>query len=185
MNLIHTELPDVLLIEPKVFGDARGYFKELYHHRRYAEAGLAAVFVQDNYSRSCRGTLRGLHFQLKHPQGKLIQVLHGEIYDVAVDVRRDSPTFGRWTSAVLSAENHRQLYVPAGFAHGFYVTSESADVLYKCTDYYAPEHERTLLWNDGEVNVGWPLEGEPILSAKDKAGVRLSELECFESAPRI
>jgi dTDP-4-dehydrorhamnose 3,5-epimerase len=185
MNLTPTELPDVLLIEPKVFGDARGFFKELYHHRRYAEAGLAAVFVQDNYSRSQRGTLRGLHFQLHHPQGKLIQVLQGEIYDVAVDLRRDSPTFGRWTAMLLSAENHRQLYVPAGFGHGFYVTSESADVLYKCTDYYYPEHERTLIWNDSTVGVTWPLQGEPLLSAKDQAGLPLGELECFATTPKM
>jgi dTDP-4-dehydrorhamnose 3,5-epimerase len=180
MQVRQTELPGVVIIEPRVHGDARGFFQEIHHQPRYAEAGIAAAFVQDNYSRSRRGTLRGLHFQIVRPQGKLVQCLRGAVFDVAVDVRRGSPTFGRWTGTDLSEENHRQLYVPPGFAHGFCVLSESADILYKCTDLYHPEHERTLLWNDPAVGIEWPLEGEPLLSPKDQQGKPLAELECFE-----
>jgi dTDP-4-dehydrorhamnose 3,5-epimerase len=180
MQVRETELPGVVIVEPRVFADARGFFKETYRRPRYAEAGIAAEFVQDNISRSRRGTLRGLHFQIVYPQGKLVQCLRGGLFDVAVDVRRGSPTFGRWVGVELSEENHRQIYVPPGFAHGFCVLSETADILYKCTDTYHPEHERTLLWNDPAVGVKWPLETEPVLSPKDQQGKRLAELECFE-----
>jgi len=190
MHIQPLELSGVLIVEPRVFADARGFFMETYQKQRYAAAldgcaaahassaaaGIAADFVQDNLSLSCRGTLRGLHYQIEHPQGKLVQVFAGEVFDVAVDVRRDSPTFGRWTGTVLSGENHRQLWVPPGFAHGFCVLSETALLFYKCTDYYHPEHERTLLWNDATVGVEWPLEGEPILSEKDRRGLPLDEL---------
>lgn len=183
MDVRETDLPGVLVIEPRVFVDNRGFFKETYQKRRYGEAGIAAEFVQDNLSRSARGTLRGLHFQVRHPQGKLMQVLCGEVFDVAVDLRRDSPQFGCWVGEILSGSNHRQLYVPAGIAHGFYVLSDTADVFYKCTDFYYPEHERTLLWNDADVNVQWPLEGEPIISEKDRSGTPLAKIECFETSP--
>lgn len=183
MQVVQTELPGVLIIEPRVFADPRGFFKETYHRQRYAEHGILPEFVQDNMSRSERGTLRGLHFQIAQPQGKLVQVLRGEVYDVAVDVRRDSPHFGHWTAALLSEDNHRQMYVPPGFAHGFYVTSPVADVMYKCTDFYAPQHERTLLWNDAQVGVPWPLSGDPILSQKDQQGVPLADLECYPTTP--
>jgi dTDP-4-dehydrorhamnose 3,5-epimerase len=169
-----------LLIEPRLFGDARGLFKETYQKRRYTEAGIAGEFVQDNYSRSARGTLRGLHFQIQHPQAKLLQVLRGEIYDVAVDLRRQSPHFGRWIGVSLAEDNHRQLYIPPGFAHGFYVVSDVADVFYKCTDYYYPEHERSLLWNDPAIGITWPLAGEPTLSEKDRRGVPLAAIEVYE-----
>lgn len=178
MEVTQTALPEVLLIQPRVFEDARGFFKETWESRRYAEAGIPG-FVQDNCSRSCRGTVRGLHYQIQHPQGKLVQVFKGEIFDVAVDLRRSSPNFGKWTGARLSESNHRQLYVPPGFAHGFCVLSEVADVFYKCTDIYAPEHERTLLWNDPTVGVEWPVEGEPVLSAKDQAGLELAACEVY------
>ena len=181
MQVHQTELPGVVLIEPQVFGDERGFFKETYEQKRYRDAGVPGEFVQDNCSRSRRGTLRGLHFQIQHPQGKLLQVFRGEIFDVAVDLRRDSPSFGRWVGEVLSEANHRQLYVPPGFAHGFYVLSDVADVFYKCTDYYFPEHERSLLWNDSDVDVAWPLSDEPILSDKDRDGVPLAEIESFET----
>lgn len=183
MQIKETDLPGVLIIKPRVFEDARGFFKETYERNRYREAGIPLDFVQDNISRSARGTLRGLHFQIQHPQGKLVQVLRGEILDVAVDLRRDSAHFGKWTSVTLSETNHQQLYVPPGFAHGFCVLSESADVFYKCTDFYHPEYERTLLWNDPDVNIDWPLDVEPLLSEKDLKGSPLSELECFETAP--
>lgn len=183
MKFIPTGIADVLLIEPRVFADPRGFFKETWHRKRYAEAGVQAEFVQDNVSRSSRGTLRGLHFQIQHPQGKLVQVLSGRIFDVAVDLRRHSPSFGKWAAAELSEENHRQMYIPAGFAHGFYVLSDSADVFYKCTDYYYPEHERTLLWSDSQVGVRWPLAGEPLLSEKDRRGTPFNSIECFESLP--
>lgn len=179
MEVQKTEIPDLLLITPRVFGDERGFFKETYEKSRYVEAGIGSEFVQDNYSRSCRGTLRGLHFQIRHPQGKLVQVLRGEIFDVAVDLRRGSAQFAHWVGATLTEANHRQLYVPPGFAHGFYVLSEIAEVFYKCTDYYFPEHERSLLWNDADVNVDWPLDGEPILSDKDRNGTPLTDIECF------
>jgi dTDP-4-dehydrorhamnose 3,5-epimerase len=182
MKIIPTELPDVLLIEPQVFSDARGFFMETYHARKLAEQGFTAEFVQDNHSRSQQGTLRGLHYQVRHAQGKLVRVVNGEIYDVAVDVRRHSPTFGRWTSAILSADNKRQLWIPPGFAHGIYVLSEVVDLLYKVTDYYAPEWDRTLLWNDPQLNIAWPLVNDqpPILSAKDVQGKRLAQADVFE-----
>lgn len=174
-----SEIPDVVVIEPRSFQDSRGCFLETYHLRRFAAAGIRADFVQDNHSRSLQGVLRGLHYQVHQPQGKLLRVVQGEVFDVAVDLRRSSPTFGRWVALRMSAENQRMLYVPPGFAHGFYVLSTVADVCYKCTDFYAPEHERTLLWNDPDLNIDWPLEGEPQLSDKDRRGVPLSEAECF------
>jgi dTDP-4-dehydrorhamnose 3,5-epimerase len=183
MDVRTTDIPGVLVIEPRAFLDKRGLFMETYQAQRYAEAGIAARFVQDNLSRSCRGTLRGLHFQIEHPQGKLLQVFRGEVFDVAVDLRCDSPTFGRWFGILLSEENRLQLYVPPGIAHGFYVVSASADVHYKCTDYYHPEHERTLLWNDPDVGIEWPVEGEPLLSDKDRKGRALADIECFERTP--
>lgn len=178
MRVEQTSLPGVLLIEPKVFGDSRGFFLESYHHQRYAEAGIDAVFVQDNHSRSSRGVLRGLHYQIRHPQGKLVSVVAGEVFDVAVDIRSGSPHFGRWFGCVLSAENHRQLWVPPGFAHGFCTLSETADFLYKCTDYYHPEDEGGVLWNDPDVAIAWPV-ASPALSAKDQsfATVAMTEKE--------
>ena len=179
MRFVPTEIPDVIVIEPQEFGDARGFFCETYHQQKYADAGLKVTFVQDNHSRSSRGVLRGLHYQIRQPQGKLLSVMAGEIFDVAVDLRRSSATFGRWVGVNLSAESHRMMYVPPGFAHGFLVLSETADVCYKCTDLYAPEHERTLLWNDPAVGIRWPLTGEPQLSDKDRQGLPLAEAECF------
>lgn len=179
MEVVRTEIPDVLLIQPKLFGDSRGCFMETFSTQRYAEHGIMGPFVQDNYSRSRRGTLRGLHYQIQQTQGKLVQVLRGEIYDVAVDLRRSSPTFGRWVGVTLSEENHRQLYIPPGFAHGFYVVSEDVDFIYKCTDYYAPQHDRTLLWSDPTIGITWPLVGEPLLSEKDKQGRAFSDADCF------
>ena len=179
MDVRQTDLPGVLLIEPKVFGDARGCFMETFSAQRYAEHGIVGPFVQDNYSRSKRGTLRGLHYQIEQPQGKLVQVLRGEIFDVAVDLRRSSPHFGKAVGVLLSEDNHRQLYVPPGFAHGFLVLSEDADFVYKCTEYYAPQHERTLLWNDPILGLEWPQTGDLILSAKDQKGRPLSDAECF------
>ena len=180
MQAIPTAIPDVLILEPKVFGDARGFFFESYNARTFAQAtGLDVNFVQDNHSRSARGVLRGLHYQLKQPQGKLVRVVRGSVFDVAVDVRKSSPTFGRWVGVELSESNQRQMWVPAGFAHGFLVTSESADFLYKTTDYYAPEHERCIAWDDPAIGIQWPLTSEPQLSAKDKAGVSLAQAETF------
>jgi dTDP-4-dehydrorhamnose 3,5-epimerase len=179
MRFVPTEIPDVIVIEPKVFGDARGFFCETYHRRKFAEAGLDVAFVQDNHSRSRWGVLRGMHYQIHQPQGKLLSVMAGEIFDVAVDLRRRSATFGRWVGVNLSADSHRMMYVPPGFAHGFLVLSETADVCYKCTDLYAPEHERSLLWNDPAVGIRWPLTGEPQLSDKDRQGLPLAEAECF------
>lgn len=180
MNIIKTEIPDVLIIEPKVFGDARGFFFESFNTRAFATAtGLSPNFVQDNHSRSAKNVLRGLHYQIKQPQGKLVRVAVGEVFDVAVDLRKNSSTFGRWIGTVLSAENKRMLWVPEGFAHGFLVLSESADFLYKTTDYYVPEHERCVVWNDNTINIRWPLTGEPILAAKDIAGKRLQDAEVF------
>jgi dTDP-4-dehydrorhamnose 3,5-epimerase len=174
------EIPDVLLISPKLFSDDRGSFAETYQAARFAEIGIRDNFVQDNWSRSCRGTLRGLHYQLPQPQDKLVWVVNGEVFDVAVDLRRSSPTFGKWTGAVLSAENHLQFWIPKGFAHGFYVLSEWADVIYKVTDFYAPESERTLLWNDRTLNIEWPLlPAPPILSAKDAAGLPFLKANLF------
>jgi len=174
-------IPDVLLLEPKVFGDARGFFFESYNRRSFAEAtGLDVEFVQDNHSRSCRNVLRGLHYQIRQPQGKLVRVAAGEILDVAVDLRKGSPSFGRWAGAKLDAESHRMLWVPPGFAHGFLVISEYADVLYKATDFYAPEHERTLLWNDPAIGIAWPLAGEPVMTDKDRRGVTLAGADRFD-----
>ena len=176
-----TALPGVLILEPKVFGDARGFFFESFNQRDFAQAtGLDVQFVQDNHSRSVKGVLRGLHYQIQHPQGKLVRVTQGEVFDVVVDLRRSSPHFGQWVGEVLSADNHRQLWVPPGFAHGFLVTSDSAEFLYKTTDYWYPEHERSLLWNDPSVNVQWPLQGVPQLAAKDAVGKRLQDAEVFE-----
>ena len=175
MKVTPTALPEVLLIEPKVFGDARGYFFESYSARRYAEAGIAATFVQDNVSRSRRGVLRGLHYQHPHGQGKLVGVLEGEVFDVAVDVRRGSPTFGRWVGECLSSDNKRQLYLPQGFAHGFLVTSDEALFAYKCTEYYHPETERSIRWDDARIGIEWPTEG-PVVSAKDNVAVTLDAM---------
>jgi dTDP-4-dehydrorhamnose 3,5-epimerase len=174
-----TALPDVLVVEPKVFGDPRGFFLESWNAKAFAEAGIAVTFVQDNHSRSPRGVLRGLHYQIRQPQGKLVRVVAGEVFDVAVDLRRASPTFGRWVGERLSADNKRMVWIPPGFAHGFLVLSESADFLYKTTDYYAPEHERVLAWNDPELGIKWPLAGTPTLSARDAAGTRLGDAELF------
>lgn len=175
MNVIETEIPGALIIEPRVFGDQRGFFLETFQARRYAEIGLPGPFVQDNHSRSAYGVLRGLHFQWKFPQGKLVFVSRGEVFDVAVDLRRDSPAFGRWVGVTLSEENHRQFYVPPGCAHGFCVLSEIADFQYKCTDYYHPEDEGSLIWNDPDIGIQWPLE-TPGLSDKDARAPRFSEL---------
>jgi len=174
-----TAVPDVLVVEPKVFGDPRGFFLESWNAKVFAESGIPAAFVQDNHSRSPRGVLRGLHYQIRQPQGKLVRVVAGEVFDVAVDLRRASPTFGRWVGERLSADNKRMLWIPPGFAHGFLVLSESADFLYKTTDYYAPEHERVLAWNDPELGIKWPLAGTPTLSARDAAGARLRDAELF------
>ncbi len=174
MKATPLELPGLLLLEPKVFGDDRGFFMELYHAARYAELGIPGPFVQDNYSRSARGTLRGLHFQQPQAQGKLVQVLAGTVYDVAVDVRRGSPTFGKWAVVELSAENRRQLWIPPGFAHGFCVLSDSADFHYKCTTLYAPEAERCIAWDDPDLAIPWPVR-EPLLSGKDAKAPRLKD----------
>ena len=181
MRVTPTAIADVLVIEPKVFGDERGFFFESYNERAFAQAtGITAKFVQDNHSRSVKYTLRGLHYQIQQPQGKLVRVVSGEIFDVVVDLRRSSPTFGKSVGNRLSAENKYMLWIPAGFAHGFVVLSDYADFLYKTTDYWAPQHERTLLWNDPDLAIAWPLAGEPILAAKDRAGKRLSEAEVFD-----
>jgi dTDP-4-dehydrorhamnose 3,5-epimerase len=173
-------IPDVMLIEPEVFGDTRGFFFESFNRRMFEEAiGRDLDFVQDNHSRSARNVLRGLHFQVQQPQGKLVRVAIGSIFDVAVDIRGDSPTFRRWVGVELSAENQRQLWVPEGFAHGFLVTSDSADVLYKATDYYAPEHERSIRWNDPTLGIDWPLDEPPRLSDKDRRAEHLSTLTTF------
>lgn len=180
MNVINTAIPEVLIIEPKVFGDSRGFFFESFNARTFAErTGVDVEFVQDNHSRSRQGVLRGLHYQLQNPQGKLVRVTLGEVLDVAVDIRRGSPTFGRWVSARLSAESHRQMWIPAGFAHGFVVLSESADFLYKTTDYYNPAAERCIRWDDPQLAIDWQLTSAPLLSAKDQAGVLLQDAELF------
>jgi len=179
MRIEPTAIPDVLLVEPDVYGDARGFFFESYNRRALAAAGIGAEFVQDNHSRSRRGVLRGLHYQIQHAQGKLVRVADGEVFDVAVDLRRRAPTFGRHVAMTLSAANRRMLYIPPGFAHGFIVTSESADFLYKTTDYWHREHERTLLWNDRALGIAWPAGIEPILAAKDIAGVPLASADCY------
>ncbi|SAK93910.1 dTDP-4-dehydrorhamnose 3,5-epimerase [Caballeronia arationis] len=176
-----TALPEVKIIEPKVFGDARGFFYESFNAREFAEQVEGGVeFVQDNHSRSAKGVLRGLHYQIQHPQGKLVRVVEGEVFDVAVDIRKSSPNFGKWVGVNLSEENHRQLWVPPGFAHGFVVLSESAQFLYKTTDYWYQAHERSIVWNDAEIGIEWPIDFEPLLAAKDAAGKRLSEADCFE-----
>lgn len=180
MKASPTSLPDVLLLEPKVFGDDRGFFFEAYNQKTLAEvAGITDIFVQDNHSRSSRNVLRGLHYQIQQPQGKLVRVLQGEIYDVAVDVRRSSPTFGQWVGVTLSAKSKNMIWVPVGFAHGFVVVSESAEVLYKTTDFYAPEFERSIQWNDPKLAIPWPLTAEPLLSKKDLAGVPLDQADVF------
>ncbi len=181
MNIQPTEIPDVLLITPKVFGDKRGFFKETYRASSYAEMGIKGPFVQDNHSGSEHNILRGLHYQIRHAQGKLVWVVRGEIYDVALDLRRGRPTFGKWVGAILSEENHQQIWIPPGFAHGFYVLSEWAEVVYKVTDIYAPKWERTILWNDSALDIPWPLQaGSPILSEKDQNGKRFAEAEVYE-----
>jgi dTDP-4-dehydrorhamnose 3,5-epimerase len=180
MKAIPTAIPEVVVIEPRVFGDARGFFFESWNRRAFAQiAGRDWEFVQDNHSGSARHVLRGLHYQVRQPQGKLVRVVAGEVFDVAVDLRRSSPTFSRWVGERLSARNRRMMWVPPGFAHGFLVLSETAEFLYKTTDYYAPEHERTLLWNDPAIGIGWPLEGEPLLKPKDAAGTPLAQAETF------
>lgn len=180
-TVTRTNLPEVLILQPKVFGDARGFFFESFNARDFAQAtGLDLQFVQDNHSRSARGVLRGLHYQIKHAQGKLVRVVAGEVFDVAVDMRKNSPQFGKWTGCLLTAENAKQLWVPPGFAHGFFVLSESADFLYKTTDYWYPEHERCLLWNDPALAIDWPLGNtSPLLAAKDEAGLPLALAEPF------
>ena len=180
LKKIPTSLPGVFVLEPRVFGDERGFFFESYNQRSMAEAGITETFVQDNHSCSSRNVLRGLHYQVKHPQGKLVRVVEGEIIDVAVDLRRSSATFGRWEAVRLSGENKRMLWIPVGLAHGFRVVSEKAHVLYKATDYYAPEHERTLAWNDPYLKIAWELDGEPIVSAKDQRGVEFRHAESFD-----
>lgn len=180
IRTISTSLSGVVILEPRVFGDERGFFLESYNEKTFAEVGIAERFVQDNHSSSRRYVLRGLHYQIKQPQGKLVRVVEGEILDVAVDVRRSSPKFGRWEAVRLSSENKRMLWIPVGFAHGFRVISEKAQVLYKTTDYYAPQHERTLAWNDPDLKIQWELDGEPIVSAKDQRGAALREAETFE-----
>ena len=181
MNIINTEIPDVLIIEPDVFGDDRGFFYESYNKKKFQEiTGIDYDFVQDNHSMSSQGVLRGLHYQIKQPQGKLVRVVNGAVYDVAVDLRRSSSTFGKWTGVNLSAENKKQLWIPEGFAHGFLVTTEKAEFLYKTTDYYAPDHERCIKWNDRNLSIDWPLDGEPNVSSKDFQGVSFKDAEVFE-----
>lgn len=180
MNITRLAIPDVVLLEPKVFGDERGFFFESFNHRLFEDAiGRSVQFVQDNHSRSVKGVLRGLHYQVKRAQGKLVRVVQGEVFDVAVDIRRCSPTFGQWVGSYLSAENKHQLWVPEGFAHGFVVLSESAEFLYKTTDYYAPEHERCIRWDDPYIGIDWPYEGEVALSAKDRQGQCLADADVF------
>lgn len=180
MNVIPTAIPDVLILEPKVFGDMRGFFYESFNQQVFAEAtGLNVQFVQDNHSRSGLGVLRGLHYQVQRPQGKLVRVVRGAVFDVAVDIRRSSPTFGQWVGMELSEDNHRQLWIPAGFAHGFLVLNDNTEFLYKTTDYYAPEFERCIAWNDVAISIEWPIQNEPQLSTKDQAGLSLSQAELF------
>jgi len=180
MQVLPTDLPGVLLLEPRVFGDARGFFFESYNRRAFHKAtGVDVEFVQDNHSRSSRNVLRGLHYQVRQAQGKLVRVIAGEVWDVAVDLRKSASTFGRWTAFTLSAESRRMAWIPTGFAHGFLVVSDSAEVLYKATDYYAPEHERTLLWSDAALGIQWPLAGAPVLADKDRRGTPLAAAELF------
>lgn len=179
MHVTPTGIPEVLLVEPVVFGDERGFLMETWQRRKFAKAGIDYDFVQDNYSRSARGTLRGLHYQILQPQGKLVRVTHGVVFDVAVDIRKSSPTFGQWVGEYLTAENKRMLWIPPGFAHGFCVTSDTAEFQYKCTDYYAPEHERTIRWDDPDLAIAWPIKQKPFLSIKDRQGSVLAQAECF------
>jgi dTDP-4-dehydrorhamnose 3,5-epimerase len=180
-TVTQTDLPEVLILEPKVFGDDRGFFFESFNQRDFQQAtGLDMYFIQDNHSKSARGVLRGLHYQIQHPQGKLVRVVQGEVFDVAVDLRKTSSNFGKWVGVNLNAENHRQLWVPPGFAHGFVVLSQSAEFLYKTTDYWFPAHERNLLWNDASVGIEWPIDGQPLLSAKDALGKKFGDAEYFE-----
>jgi dTDP-4-dehydrorhamnose 3,5-epimerase len=182
MKAIATKLAGVFILEPKVFGDARGFFMESYNVKTTREAlGITYDFVQDNHSRSSKGVLRGLHYQIRQPQGKLVRVVKGNVFDVAVDLRKSSPSFGQWTGVELSEDNHRQFWIPPGFAHGFVVLSDSADFLYKTTDYYAPEHERCLMWNDPAVGIEWPIDFTPALSGKDAKGLSLSQAEAFDA----
>ena len=183
MNFIqHPDIPDVVIVEPRVFEEERGFFMETWHAAKFAEGGLDLRFVQDNHSRSHLGVLRGLHYQLMNTQGKLVRVIGGEVFDVAVDLRKSSPTFGRWAGVLLSAKNKRQLWVPEGFGHGFYVTSESAEFVYKCTDVYNPEAERSISWNDPDLAIDWPLVGgrPPLLSSRDEAGTSFKDAELFD-----
>jgi dTDP-4-dehydrorhamnose 3,5-epimerase len=181
MNVIPTHIPDVLILEPRIFGDDRGFFFESYNEKSFAEkTGISPKFVQDNHSLSLKNVLRGLHYQIQEPQGKLVRAVSGEVLDIAVDIRRSSPTFGQWASCLLSAENKRQFWIPEGFAHGFVVLSDSAEFLYKTTNYYAPQYDRVILWNDPDLGVDWQLKGEPILSAKDQAGKRFKEADLFD-----
>ncbi|WP_323072795.1 dTDP-4-dehydrorhamnose 3,5-epimerase [Mycetohabitans endofungorum] len=180
IQVIPTELPEVKIIEPKVFGDTRGFFFESFNAREFAElVDSNAVFVQDNHSRSAKGVLRGMHYQIEHAQGKLVRVVQGEVFDVAVDIRKSSPNFAKWVGVYLSAENKRQLWVPAGFAHGFVTLSESAEFLYKTTDYWFPEFERSIIWSDPQIGIKWPYDGELLIAAKDAVGRRLAEAEVF------
>jgi dTDP-4-dehydrorhamnose 3,5-epimerase len=182
MKVITTAIPDVLILEPTVFGDERGFFYESFNERRFVEINDStrkARFVQDNHSKSAKNVLRGLHYQIRQPQGKLVRVVSGEVFDVAVDIRKSSPSFGRWVGVKLSADNKRQLWIPEGFAHGFIVTSESAEFLYKTTDYWAPEHERCIVWNDPSIGIEWPIDAAPLLSAKDLNGKLLADAEIF------
>ena len=180
MKVTPTSIPSVLIIEPRVFGDTRGFFFESFNQRAFNQAtGLDVNFVQDNHSRSSKGVLRGLHYQIQQPQGKLIRVVRGSVFDVTVDLRKSSPTFGQWVGVELAEDNHRQLWIPPGFAHGFYVLSDSADFLYKTTDYYAPEFECSLIWNDPTIGIEWPLNTQPIISAKDAQGKKLDDAEVF------
>jgi dTDP-4-dehydrorhamnose 3,5-epimerase len=185
MNVVPTSIPEVLIIEPKVFGDERGFFFESFNQKLWeAKTGVTTSFVQDNHSRSQRNVLRGLHYQIQQPQGKLARAISGEVFDVAVDIRKGSPTFGKWVGEILSAENKRQLWIPPGFAHGFVVLSDSAEFLYKTTAYWAPEHERTIIWNDPELAIEWPLEGMPLLIKRDSEGKPFRQAEIFSQASR-
>ncbi len=179
MNIIQTGIEGLVIIEPQVFGDNRGFFMETFQSKQFAEYGLPTEFVQDNHSRSNQGILRGLHIQTKHTQGKLVRVISGEVYDVAVDLRKDSPTYGQWRGVSLSGENKKMFWVPEGFAHGFYVTSESADFVYKCTDYYAPQYDLSIAWNDPALNIAWPITEAPQLSAKDQNGRPFAMAGCW------
>lgn len=180
MEFIPLKIPEVILIRPKIFRDNRGFFLESWQKKRFSEAGLDLTFVQDNHSRSAKNVLRGIHYQIQQPQGKLIRVIVGEVFDVAVDLRKSSPTFGKWVSAVLSADNFNMLWIPPGFGHGFIVTSDFAEFVYKATDYYAPSYERSIVWNDPEIAIDWPLNGaEPILSEKDRSGSLLKDAEVY------